>query len=224
MPTSHVIALSLLFAACEGTSADPAAEPAHPTVHNATPNVTPEAPGPDTASSDRMFLDMMVPHHEGAVDMARIALERAEHPELKALAESIITSQEAEIATMTAWRKAWFGSDAAAAMGAGMEHSGHSGMSGSGMSGMSGMMDMSKSIETLKTANPFDLAFIDAMIPHHEGAVHMAEMARGKAERPEIKDLAASITVAQQKEILQLQEWRKAWYPTAQAAPRGMAH
>ncbi|MDP2304831.1 MAG: DUF305 domain-containing protein, partial [Pseudomonadota bacterium] len=148
-----------------------------------------------------MFLDMMVPHHQGAVDMARIALERAEHPELKALAESIITSQEAEIATMTAWRKAWFGSDAAPAMGAGMEHSGmagHSGMSGSGMaghSGMSGMMDMSKSIEELKTANPFDLAFIDAMIPHHEGAVHMAEMARGKSERAEIKDLAASITV-----------------------------
>ncbi|MES2642484.1 MAG: DUF305 domain-containing protein [Myxococcota bacterium] len=215
MPTSPVITLILLFAACEGTSADPAAEPAHPAIHSSTPNVTPEALGPETASSDRMFLEMMVPHHEGAVDMARIALERAEHPEIKSLAESIIASQEAEVATMSAWRKAWFGSNAAPAQGGSMEHS--------GMSGNAGMADMTKSIEALKTAKPFDLAFIDAMIPHHQDALRMAEDVRAKTERPEIKELADRITAAQKKEIDQMQEWRKAWFPTAEPAP-GMKH
>jgi uncharacterized protein (DUF305 family) len=56
---------------------------------------------------DTHFLDMMVPHHEGAVKMARELLKRGEHAELKALAEQIIKEQEAEINQMQAWKAEW---------------------------------------------------------------------------------------------------------------------
>jgi len=58
-------------------------------------------------SFDLMFIDMMTPHHEGAVVMAREALTKAEHPEIKTLAQQIITAQEREIAQMKKWKEAW---------------------------------------------------------------------------------------------------------------------
>lgn len=64
----------------------------------------------------------------------------------------------------------------------------------------------------------YDQRFIDMMIPHHEGAVQMAMDAQQKAQHPEIKQLAQKIIDAQQKEIKQLQAWRKQWYGSEQAA------
>lgn len=85
--------------------------------------------------------------------------------------------------------------------------SGGSGMMGSPTHAMGDMeMDM-------------DLMFIDSMIPHHESAIDMAEVALVEAEHPEIKDLAQAIIDAQQSEIDQLRTWRNAWY--AGAAPSG---
>jgi uncharacterized protein (DUF305 family) len=202
------LALSLCLAACAG-SPPPAAAPTPPAA---------EAPKPDTAPFDRMFIDMMVPHHQGAVEMAHIALERAEHPELKVMAQAIVSSQEAEIARMKGWRNAWFGSEDTPPMGGAMDP----GMPD--MPGMGGMTDMPRMVEGLKTASPFDLAFIDAMIPHHQEAVRMAGEATTKAGHAEINELAASILRDQQKEIAQLQEWRTAWYPNAPTAMPGMAH
>jgi uncharacterized protein (DUF305 family) len=49
---------------------------------------------------DRMFLQMMIPHHEAAIAMAQQALTQAEHPEIKTLAQNIITAQRAEITEM----------------------------------------------------------------------------------------------------------------------------
>ncbi|MEF3274658.1 MAG: DUF305 domain-containing protein [Chloroflexus sp.] len=56
---------------------------------------------------DQRFLTAMILHHEGAVAMARDALQHAEHAELKQLAQAIISAQEAEIAQMRAWLEAW---------------------------------------------------------------------------------------------------------------------
>ena len=58
----------------------------------------------------------------------------------------------------------------------------------------------------------FDLRFINAMIPHHQGAITMAQDALGKSKRPEIKQLAQEIIKAQEVEIKQMQQWRQAWY------------
>ena len=62
----------------------------------------------------------------------------------------------------------------------------------------------------------FDLRFIDAMIPHHQGAVEMANVAQVKSKRPEIKKLADNIIKSQNQEITQMKQWRQAWYPKAE--------
>ncbi|AGP41376.1 DUF305 domain-containing protein [Sorangium cellulosum] len=164
------------------------------------------AGGGETASApfDQQFIDMMAPHHEGAVMMAETAQERAEHPELKAMADDIISAQNQEISQLKTWREQWYGSAETPPvdempMLPGMEHD--------------GMMNMVEANEALKTAEPFDRAFIDAMIPHHEMAIDAAEMALKQAEHAEIKTLASGIVEAQQREIEQMKSWRAEWYP-----------
>lgn len=151
---------------------------------------------PGTAEYDQTFIDAMAPHHQAAIDMAKIAQDKAEHAELKGLATAIATDQEGEIAQMKAWRKAWYGSDTIPA-GAG----GHQ------------MGGMDVDLRQLEAARPFDRAFIDAMIPHHQSALEMAREAGTKAKHQEIKDLAARIATAQQREIEQMRAWRAQWYP-----------
>jgi uncharacterized protein (DUF305 family) len=56
---------------------------------------------------DKAFLEMMIDHHQGAVDMARETLKSAKHQELKTMANDIITAQEKEISQMKAWQKEW---------------------------------------------------------------------------------------------------------------------
>lgn len=58
----------------------------------------------------------------------------------------------------------------------------------------------------------FDLRFIDAMIPHHEGAVIMAQEALENSDREEVRQLAQAIIDAQQQEIEQMEQWRQDWY------------
>jgi uncharacterized protein (DUF305 family) len=77
------------------------------------------------------------------------------------------------------------------------------------MRGMRVMMDPQR----LANRNPFDEAFIDAMIPHHQSAIVMAKVAHEKSKIPEIKELAENIVSAQKKEIEQMRRWREQWYP-----------
>jgi uncharacterized protein (DUF305 family) len=165
------------------------------------------------AAFDQQFIDMMVPHHEGAVVMGEIARARAKHPEIKQMAEAILSTQTQEIDQMKAWRQAWFGSAETPSMsqmpmvpGMGGGHATHSGTT----------MNMAADVEALRNApEPFDLAFIDAMIPHHQSAIDAAKAAEKSAQRPEIKQLAAEIIAAQQREIDQMKAWRTSWYGSA---------
>jgi hypothetical protein len=72
------------------------------------------------------------------------------------------------------------------------------------------MTDMSEMLEG-KTGDAFDKAFIEGMIPHHQGAIDMAELALQSAGHQEIKDLAKAIVAAQQQEIEQMQQWQQEW-------------
>ena len=173
-------------------------------------------------SFDAQFIDMMVPHHQGAVEMAKIAQARAEHPEIAQMAEAIVTAQEDEISQMKAWRQEWFGADQIPPMEQmpmvpGMVgHGGH------------GTMNMAADVEALRNApEPFDKAFIDAMIPHHQSAIDAARAAETRPERAEIRELARVIIADQQREIEQMQQWRQAWYsadPPGSPAPSHTGH
>lgn len=65
-------------------------------------------------------------------------------------------------------------------------------------------------------AAPFDRQFIDSMVPHHESALVMAQMAVTKARLPQVRALARGIISDQQREIAQMKAWRKAWFGSAQ--------
>jgi len=140
---------------------------------------------------DLLFIDSMIMHHQGAIDMAKAAQTKAEHAELTQMAGDIIKAQEAEIKQMQTWRTAWY-PNAPQTKGMGMD-----------MGTMKIADDASK---------PFDLRFIEAMTPHHQSAIDMAKMAQMKAEHAEIKTLAGNIIQAQQKEIAQMKAWKAAWF------------
>lgn len=58
---------------------------------------------------DKKFIELMIEHHKGAIDMARLVLTNTQRPELRSLAEDIISAQSKEIETMKNWSKEWFG-------------------------------------------------------------------------------------------------------------------
>jgi len=153
---------------------------------------------------DRHFIEQMIPHHEGAVAMAKLALEKSKRPEIKTLANTILVGQSSEIEDMTVWYKNWFEKDVpkenTAMMGGGM-------MSGNGMH-MGGQADMN----SLETATDFDKAFIEAMIPHHQLAIMMAQMLKSGTDRSEMLSLANNIIESQSKEIEEMQNWYQSWY------------
>jgi uncharacterized protein (DUF305 family) len=60
------------------------------------------------AAFELAFMGAMIPHHAAAVAMARLALTRGSHPQLKVLARQIIAAQNREIAQMTSWLRTWY--------------------------------------------------------------------------------------------------------------------
>lgn len=152
---------------------------------------------------DEHFIEQMIPHHDDAITMANIALQKAEHQEIKALSQNIIKTQTDEIAKMRQWYASWFGKavpDTFSGTGRGM------GMIHNGMMGDAG------DITDLETAKPFDKEFIEQMIPHHQMAVMMAQMLKNSTSRPEMKQLAEDIISTQTSEIGQMRSWHQTWY------------
>lgn len=171
---------------------------------------------------DLMFIDMMTPHHESAIAMAEVALERAEHPEVAELAQAIIDAQQAEISQMQAMRDEWYADAPVMPVGEmggmGMMMQGSQGL-GMGMMNMAGMMDPEAATEQMRAApEPFDLAFINAMIPHHLMALMMTEGVIQAAVHPELATLAQAMFDAQLAEITRMQAWRTEWYGATGAA------
>jgi uncharacterized protein (DUF305 family) len=149
------------------------------------------------------FIEEMIPHHEDAVVMADLALAQAEHAELRELAIAIKQVQTEEIELMREWYLAWFGSDAQPSSMGGMDR-GH----GMGMGTDMGSHDPA----AIDGAVPFDKAFIEEMIPHHQMAVMMSAMALSWVDRPELRELLQSIIESQSAEIAQMRAWYREWY------------
>ncbi len=155
---------------------------------------------------DQHFIEQMIPHHDDAITMSKIALTKATKTEVKELAQSIITSQQKEIDQMRAWYKDWYGKEVPTGNNAMSDHN----MMGNSSMHM-GMMGDKTDIERLESAEDFDRAFVEEMIPHHQMAVMMAGMLKGGTERAEMKKLAQDIVKAQNQEIDQMRQWLTEW-------------
>jgi uncharacterized protein (DUF305 family) len=140
---------------------------------------------------DAQFIDGMIVHHQGAIEMANEVLAQSERPELRAMAEAIIAAQTQEIDQMRAWRADWY-PDLPPTPG--ME------------------MDMGDMRISTDESVPFDQRFLTAMISHHEGAVDMAQAVLEQSEREELRMLAEAIIAAQTQEIDQMRRWLAEWF------------
>lgn len=136
------------------------------------------------SSNDIMFAQMMIPHHQQAVDMSTLAETRSTNPEILALAVQIKDAQAPEIKQMTAWLES---------AGAGMDM-GHD----MGMGGM--LTDEQMTALSNASGAEFDKLYLQGMIAHHEGAIQMAQMIVG-SNNAEAKELAAAIISSQTAEI-----------------------
>lgn len=156
---------------------------------------------------DRAFAQEMIPHHKSAVEMAKIAQERGKSEFVKKLADDIVSSQSAEIEQLTAAEKRL------AAEGVKV------GKLDTGMSmGMS--MGTEADPEALRTAEPFDEAFVKMMLPHHESAVMMAKAELADGRDQELRSLAEEIITAQEREIEQMRAFLT---ERGAAVPEGMS-
>jgi len=141
-------------------------------------------------AADVMFAQMMIPHHQQAVEMAKLAAVRATDPQVKALAGRIKAAQDPEIATMRGWLTRW---------GSPMMMRGTAGSHGGMASGMMSAADMAK-LKTL-TGRAFDREFLTMMTDHHRGAIEMARTEVAGGRYAPAKQLAAGIVQSQTAEI-----------------------
>ena len=149
--------------------------------------------------TDGAFLAGMAPHHEMAIEMAEIAQEKGDHPELVDLANNIVAAQTSEIKEIDRIHQRLFDEPV--------------GQGGHGTLGLDDeMMGMDMDMDALETAKPFDRQFIDMMIPHHQGAIRMARIELADGSDDETKNLANNIIAAQSHEIAQMNRWREEWY------------
>jgi uncharacterized protein (DUF305 family) len=193
------LSLALTLTGCASTGTDPASTPPGAT------SVTSTGAGD---AADIAFAQLMIPHHQQALDMATLAQVRAASAEVKALAAQIEAAQNPEISRMSGWLDAWGapmempGASTAEDL-ADMDHGGHDmgGMTGAGMM-------TAEQMDALAAASgaDFDTMWLQMMIAHHQGAIAMADQVLTTSSDPEVTALAQAIIEGQTTEITTMEQ------------------
>ena len=187
----YALAFASFLVACRGEreSTSTASTTSPPTTTESAP------PAPAAASQfDLQFIDAMRKHHELAVQMAKLAAERATDAKIRAMATKMAADQEKEIAQLTTWREQWYAgappADTASLPGA-------------------ASMNMDTSHMQSLSGHQFEMMFVDMMLPHHEGAIAMACAAHAQSGRAELKQFARGVIRAQEQEVSDLSSWKQ---------------
>jgi uncharacterized protein (DUF305 family) len=159
-----------------------------------------------TAGSDTdiAFAQLMIPHHQQAIQMADLASTNASSEEVKALAAQIKAAQDPEISMMSQWLTGWGAPlEMEGTTDGGMDH-GDMDMGGMTVAGMMSTQDM----DTLGAATgaDFDTMWLQMMIAHHQGAIAMAQQVADTTTNPAVQDLADAVIAGQTTEITTMQQ------------------
>lgn len=195
-------------ASATATSSAPAATPA--ATATATPSATESATSSATGSAeevsaehndaDVMFAQMMIPHHQQAVEMSEMLLAKDEIPaEVAEFAQKVIDAQGPEIERMNAMLTAW-GEDP-------VDMGDMGGMEGMDHGGMSGMMS-EEDMAALEQAQGTEAArlYLEQMTAHHQGAIEMAQDEVEGGQTPQAVALAEKVVADQQAEITEMEQ------------------
>jgi len=203
------LALALTLAACGSSGDHPAASSgtAASSAAAATWSAgTVSAEAATGRAADISFAQLMIPHHQQALEMAGLALTHAVSPQVRALAQQIKAAQDPEIQQMKSWLAAWGAPEQmerATASDGSMDHSGMD-MGGMTSAGMMSTEDMQK-LENARGAG-FDRMWLQMMIAHHQGAITMADQVLSSTGDAEVKKLAEAVVAGQTDEVSQMQK------------------
>jgi uncharacterized protein (DUF305 family) len=183
LPTG-VLAAALILAGCTATTEMGGMD------HSSSPSATSSADA-EFNDADVAFAMNMIAHHQQAIEMAELLLDKTGIDErVTQLAQDITAAQGPEIDIMTAWLHSWGES----ADGSGMNH-------GGGMMSDADMADL----ETASGAEASRL-FLEQMTEHHQGAIDMAQQELDAGANPDALALAQQIIDAQTAEISTMQD------------------
>ncbi len=182
--TAALVTGTLLFTACGGES--------HNMSDMSTGSTNTDVTGSERGFNDAdiMFAQMMIPHHEQAIELADMALDPTlmASEQVKALASQIKNAQDPEIDVMTQWLSEWD----QPLMDMSEDHS----------MTMEGMLSIDElSALGQMSGEEFDQAWVSAMIAHHKGAIKMADTVKAEGKSAPVQELADAIIQAQKSEI-----------------------
>jgi uncharacterized protein (DUF305 family) len=187
LPAASALVVALALSGCAAGQGSPAesADPPTPTAEAQSP-----APFDD---DDVMFAQMMIPHHEQAVEMSDLVLAKdGIDPQVRELAEQVKAAQQPEIDRMRAWLAEW-GAEELGELGG--DHAAHGMMSGDDL----GALEDADGTEASRL-------FLEQMIVHHEGAISMAEFEAERGTHPDAVRMAERIVETQAQEIELMRE------------------
>ena len=149
--------------------------------------------GSEFNRQDVMFMNMMIVHHDQAIEMAELSENRTDNENILELSENISKAQSRENEQMRAW----------------MQELGFQAGNHHRMAGMATEEEMSR----LENSNgsEFDQLFSELMIEHHRGGIQMAENFKGQGSHQELESMQKRMIDAQQKEIQKMQKWQQKW-------------
>lgn len=149
-----------------------------------------------------MYINMIIPHHQDAIEMAEMVVDSAPHQEVRDAAAQIIEDQQREINQLTTWLQEWYGQDVAPDERMMMDH---------GM--MEHMMDADAAMQ--------EKMFLAMMREHHQSAIEIGELVLQKATHQELKEQAQQMIDSQREEQEQFGTWLQQWYGITTPTPTG---
>jgi uncharacterized protein (DUF305 family) len=189
------LAATASLTACGSASGGASAQPSSPAGVNESAAPTPSTTSTHNAT-DTTFTQMMIVHHQGAVQMAQLAADRAVTYEVRALGKRIVAAQGPEIERMSRWLASWGEAAPSGLDGASDTGMTHSSMQVDGMDQSDATADL-----TGRTGKDFDRQFLTLMIAHHQSALDMAKVEQTQGLNADAVELSGSIATTQTAEM-----------------------